>query len=277
MNKQIQKLFYYLARFLQVQLFISLASFPILVAWGLPLSIMTAVGNLLFSPFLTAFLLCASLVFFTECLYIPNEWLCLILGKITHFWLWCLNWGQKSWLIGFYKPSYFILIIIIIIAFLIMQHIKLSKLIPSICALSCLFFVSTGYLIFTKPKNTEHIIECGRRKVTVINNNGLIELHDNGALAAKLSPDSWVQYTFLSELTKKCGTTCIDHVIIKNPGALTFQALTMLCHHITVKKITVPYFSKELSKYGWRKYFEFKRIVQRENIQLIRTKETLYK
>ena len=272
MKQQAQKLFYYLTRFLQVQLFISLASFPILVAWGLPVSIMTAVGNLFFSPFLTAFLLCASLIFFTECLYIPNGWLCTLLEKITDFWLWCLSWGQKSWLIGFYKPSYFVLITIIVIAFLIMQHKRLGRLFPSICALFCLLFISTGYLISTRPHNKKHIIECGRRKVTVIVKDKSIELHDNGALAAKLSPDSWVQYTFLSELTKKTGATHIDHVIITNPGALTFQALTVLCNHIIVKKISIPYFTKELSKYGWRNYFEFNRVVKKEKIKLIRTK-----
>lgn len=270
MKQTIKNIFYNLARFLQVQLFVSLASFPILVAWGLPLSLMTAAGNLLFSPFLTAFLLCASLVFFTECLSLPNAWLCFILNKITDVWLWSLGWGQKSWLIGFYKPSYLFLGTIIIVAFLIIQHKRLGKLFPSICALSCLLFFSSGYLLSTKPHNTHYSIECGKKNVTIVITNGTVELHDNGAFSKKLSPDSWIQYTLLSELIKNSGTTHIDHIIITHPGALTFHALCTLCTHITVKKITVPYFNKELSKYGWRKFFEFKRIVEKENIQLVR-------
>ncbi|MCF7900204.1 hypothetical protein K9K77_01710 [Candidatus Babeliales bacterium] len=277
MNTFKEKVFYYLIHFLQVQLFLTLASFPILVAWGLPLSIMTAVGNLIFSPFLTAFLLCASLVFFTECLYIPNGWLIYLLEKITNFWIWCLSWGQKSWLIGFAKPSLFILIGIVICAFLIMQHKKLGRLLPSLCALSLLLFFSSIYLCSFKPCNTEYDIECGKRKVTIKIKNGITELHDNGALAAKLSPDSWIQYTFLSELTKKSGITQIDHVFISNPGTLTFQALTTLCKHITVKTVSLPFFTRQISSYGWKKFFECKRTLHKENVTLIRSPQTLYK
>lgn len=272
MNKTLTKLFYYCARFLQVQLFLTIASFPFLVAWGLPLSLMTAVGNFIFSPFLTLFLLCASLIFFTECFFIPNGWLIYCLEIITDSWLWCLSWGKKTWLIGFYKPSLLLLMSFVIVAFIIMQHKKLTKLIPSLFSLSFILVIFTSYLSLCVPINTTKIINCGKKQITISLSHGEVEIHDNGSFASKLSPESWIQYSFLSELTKKIGSTHIDHLIITNPGALTFKALSTLCTHITVKKITLPYFTKKLSKYGWKNYFEFKKIVEQEKIQLIREK-----
>jgi hypothetical protein len=55
----------YLVTFTQTQLVITLISLPILVAWGLGYSVMSLVGNLLFSPVLTLFLI---LSWYSQCM-----------------------------------------------------------------------------------------------------------------------------------------------------------------------------------------------------------------
>lgn len=261
----------YTARFIQVQLFLSIVSLPILVSWGLPLSTMTAVGNFLFSPFLGTFLLCSSLIFFTELLGIPNSALIFLLDKITTLWSYCLSWGSKGWLIGFYKPSILILIAITVLAFAIMHHKKLGRLYPSIFCLSLLLGATTCYLKFNCPHETLFHIDCGKNKVLILIKNKKVIIKDQGAFAKKLSPDSWVQFTLLPELMQKTGRTTIDQIIVERPNTLTFEALSSLCQHTQVTLIELPYFSTELTKAGWRAFFELKRMIKQEDTTLKRT------
>lgn len=250
------------ARFFQVQLFLSLVSLPITISWGLPFSVMTVVGNFLFGPFLAAFLFIASLIFFSELLNIPNSWLIFVLEKITHIWSYVLGFGQKSWLIGFYKPSLLILICSTVCAFIILQHKKLGKLYPSIACLLGIFLSTTGYLYLTRPKLSLLHIPCGRNEITVsIFNNRLI-IKDNSAFAKKVSPESWAQFTLLPELAQKTGRTVIHCIHVTNPNSLTFQMLTALCRHGHVKKIELPFFDSDLTPHGWRTYFELLKITK---------------
>ena len=63
---------YWLMRTIYVQLYLSLMSSPILIYWGLPVSLASPLGNILFNPLLVVFLFFSSLLFFTELLHIPN-------------------------------------------------------------------------------------------------------------------------------------------------------------------------------------------------------------
>ncbi len=273
MKRYISKYLWGLVLFMQVQLFLSLVSLPILVAWGLPISTMTAAGNFLFNPFLSVFLLFSSLIFFTELAYIPNGWLIFILEYVTKFWLWCLSFGQTSWLFGFCRPSLTLLTIVGIGAFLIMQHKRLGKVVPSLITLSLLCLCTTFYLMQTKPKIQRMSIPCGKKAVTITVTFKKVTMIDNGALASNFSPSSWVQYTLLPELAKKTGQTKINHVIITNPNGFTFEALSTLCQHAPVTTIYMPWFTHTLPTWAWRKYFEFARIAKEYHVKIRRIKQ----
>lgn len=260
----------YLARFTQVQLFLSLASLPIIISWGLPLSVMAPIGNLVFGPFLALFLLCSSLIFFTELLTIPNGLFIFILDKVSTLWLGCLSWGSKHWLIGLYKPPLIPVICIVLCGFFVMQHKKLGQLYPSIVCLSILLIGTTGYLVLSRPRSCEFHVPCAKRQVQITVSQGTVTLEDHGALARKFSPESWVQYNLLSELTQQIGSTTIHRVIIKDPGTLTFQALTALCEHADVKVIELPYWNHELSKAGWRAFFCLRSTAKKEKTTIVR-------
>lgn len=77
----------WIGKFLYLQLFISLIAFPLLLCWGLPISLLSPVGNLIFGPFLTVFLFLSSMLFFTELLYLPNGWIASVLDTFTQSWL----------------------------------------------------------------------------------------------------------------------------------------------------------------------------------------------
>lgn len=116
-----------LLHFLHLQLFLSLISLPILIAWGLPFSWLTFVGNLIFTPFLTLFLLVSSLIFFAHLVSIPCGFLVSILEKITSWWIFLMQWSDRHWLMGFARPSLMVLFCIPVIAVLIVQSKRLRN------------------------------------------------------------------------------------------------------------------------------------------------------
>ena len=112
---------------LQLQLFLTLTAFPILLAWGLPLSWMSLISTPLFSPLFTLFLLLSSLIFFTELLFLPNALFIYGLEKVAQFWLWILHFENGSWLIGFTKPSFLLLLLCPLSTLFIMHHKKIKS------------------------------------------------------------------------------------------------------------------------------------------------------
>ena len=96
--KRLHRLSSQLLTYFHTQLFITLISLPLLLSWGLPISLASIVGNLLFAPVLSAVLLLASLIFFGELFSLPTTLLTLIFEWITHGWFSLLTRGSPSWL-----------------------------------------------------------------------------------------------------------------------------------------------------------------------------------
>src|SRR4051812_19287834 len=101
MLQKIQKLKTNFLFFLELQLLISIVILPILIAWGLPTSIMSIVGNLIFAQILTLFIFISALLFTTDLCGIPNFWIAQALEWVTSIWHYVLSFGSAHWLIGF--------------------------------------------------------------------------------------------------------------------------------------------------------------------------------
>lgn len=258
-----------LFQFLQLQLFLSLASLPILVAWGIPFSAATAIGNFIFSPFLTAFLCCSSLIFFTELLSIPNGFLLYLLETISNLWFFLLSYGSKEWMIGIKFSLLPLVLLCAIIGFIVLQHRVWGRRNESIIALSLLTIIATVCLPLLSSKTVHTTITCAKKTISVFQDGNVIFIDDNGALASKISPSSWIQFTFIPELIKATGNPSIKKITVRRTNSFALEALIALCTHTQVKQIELAYF-ETLSKYGWRLFYELKRLLEKEQIKLVR-------
>lgn len=99
----------FLVRSFQLQLYLTLISGPILVYWGLPISLASPIGNIVFHPLLTLFLFLSSLIFFCQILHIPHGICIYGLQKTSHLFHYLLGLGSQQWLMGFIKPPLWIL------------------------------------------------------------------------------------------------------------------------------------------------------------------------
>ncbi|MBD3273394.1 hypothetical protein GF385_03545, partial [Candidatus Dependentiae bacterium] len=177
----------YLINFLLAQLVVSLISLPILIFWGLPISKISFIGNLLFLPILIIFLVLSSIIFFTEILNIPNSIFIYFLNHISNFWDKLLNMGKKSWLIGFSKINIIFLLIIPILTFLILINKKVNTTIKKIVCLTSLLSI---FIVSLKISNnflkTKKIAFQNKLFITKTRDN-FIKIKDLGFFAKKQS------------------------------------------------------------------------------------------
>lgn len=204
----------YFLFFLETQLITSLFALPILVCWGMPLSMATFFGNLIFEPILAIFLVLSSLVFFTELFCIPNNFLIFLLNKLAIFWEKILDLGQNSWLISFAKPNLIILFIIFTLSFLILIHKKINSKTRKLTVLAiCLFANFFILYLFQNLTRPESVTYQDKLNITLHNNKLLIT--DYGLLKYKRSLDKFLEYELRPFILKNFGTLKIETLELK--------------------------------------------------------------
>lgn len=82
----------WIGAYISLQLMLMTVAFPVLIAWHLPITPLSLVGNVLFAPLLVSTLACCCLIFFGQFLYLPISWCYPILNWLTDSWLHTLAW-----------------------------------------------------------------------------------------------------------------------------------------------------------------------------------------
>jgi hypothetical protein len=227
-------------RYLYVQLFITCASLPILLAWGLPISLALPIGNMAFSPILFTFLFLSSLIFFTELLYVPNYFLVVLLEYTTSAWAWIPERGTPAWLLELPTSSYIFLCLIPFITLLLVHHRSLQRPQRAVAALTIYFCCICFMLRSMQPTTNSLEILYKTNKITTVQTNNTIIVVDPGLLGQRVSAQQWVEYTLIPTLVKQYGRSTIDHLIVLQPTTLLFATLEKLAHHCRIKNIYIP-------------------------------------
>ena len=242
-------------RFLHLQLFLTLISWPILLYWGLPLSFASPLGNLIFAPFLTVFLFLSSLIFFCELFTIPHSLFVWALEAAATFWSSISAWAQRSWLVGYAQPSLIVGIAIPLIACIIVHHKVFTHKGKSILLLSLFILISIISLKYAKTSYGTITIPCFGKELVVLHSKEGSLLIDSGILGRRVSAPSWVTYTLLPTLIKQ-GITSLDYFIALKPSTVTFRALTQLIKKLPVKQLYCVTWQGSLSNSGWQAWHE---------------------
>lgn len=258
-------------RYIHLQLFILFIVLPFLIGWGLPISILSPISTLIFSPFLILFLFLSSVVFFLELLYLPNGWLISSLEYLGNFWFTILDWEQTSWLKGFIKPAPFLLLFIPLSALALIHYKHTHHPIRNIISLSGLFMITCiGLNYMHTPIKTIHTVPFRNKEVTLIYHNNHIIFIDPGTLAANASALSWISYTLVPYLIESTGQLSIDHVIILQPSARIFEALTLLCTKVHIKTLYLPWWQNKLPKNAWYNFVSLQKIAKKTDCKIVR-------
>lgn len=260
-----------LLSFIHLQLFLTLVSLPILLAWGLPLSILTFAGNFLFAPILTAFLFFCSLVFFCNILHLPNGIFIFCLEKITSCWLWLLQLASTHCLVAFTLPSIAMLITIPILTFGILHHKKVNTHHKGIICYGSLLLALCLIMMFSKSQQARvDFLACNNGNVTCITDDKQLVIIDPGVIGRRLSAPSWCEYTLMPYLAKQYGTTTIDHLILLQPNKIIFDAMSALLEKIIIKNLYISQWDGTMPLYWWYSYMKLVRICATKQCKLVR-------
>jgi len=221
--------------FLELQLLITVVILPILIAWGLPISIMSLIGNLIFGPFLTTFILVSTILFTCDFFGIPNTFVIITLEWITKIWHYCLSFGSPTWLIGYQMFMFPIACLVAIIAcsiYLQKKHTQNQRIFYLIFLCACI--PTTAY--FFQNSCGSITVYQGHQKFHVLQKNNLIYAFDCGALGARPSSQSWLEYTLTPAMIKAMGATHIDVLVLCKSNSRTNDAVQILMDQIPVSR-----------------------------------------
>ncbi len=250
----------WLLEFIYIQFYVTLLSLPILIAWGLPFSLFSPLGNLIFNPFILVFLLLSSLIFFGALLGIPITWLSIALDYLTKAWLYCLDCAPHKSFIGFSQPHWIILILLPLATLAVVHHPLTRSRNRSIICFMLLFLICVCSTLF-KSENMLSI-PCNKGTITVLHHNQKTIVIDPGLIGQRPSGKQWAQYELITSITKQTGISHLNTVICLQPTATILQALELMCHTTSIELLMIPYWDGTVSKGMNRSWHSLKRTAQ---------------
>jgi len=297
----------YLTRFTLTQLALTLVSIPILASWGLGCSVMTFVGNLVFTPILIVFLMLSSLLLFSQLLGIPNSWLAWMLDHLTAWWHVLLSKGSTSWMVSWAKPPTWLLIAIPIATVLLLRWRIVNTIMRRIAALSALgLVICIGMLWYTNIVSDRNLAQRFAPNLYVIKLVGQpsVIMVDEGFFTRKKSFEKLIAYELRPWLTKQFGMVRIKELHLRRPSNGSLRAAVEICMAWEVDEIWLPYFKTppkdidnaqdgiaaaattintdepstprrknttvRLTKAGWKAFFDLQRLATERGIRLKR-------
>lgn len=225
----------WLFAFLELQLVITTMSLPILICWGLPISYMSLISNMIFTPLLILFLWIASVFSLCALIGIPCYYLVVLMDWTTTSWYYLLSFANPCYLIGF--PLHFLPIAILfcLLIFIMYTYIKPTTK-KSVFILSLFLF----FMIFASHLMQKNICQqVGSLPLTIMRANGKAYLIDNGALCSKENFYNQIDYVIIPELIKASGITTIDTIVLHKPSKKLARAALQLASQANIKTIII--------------------------------------
>ncbi len=262
----------YLLNFVHTQLFLTLISMPVLIAWGLPISWMTFIGNLIFAPVLMLIIGLSSLLFFTELCAIPNTFIASCFNYSVDTWHTILKYGSNQWLLEQANPGFIWLALMPIIACIGLLHPRSTWIRKTKAReLAFMFFIlclGYGLLSITKQRAQADKIFHSALHIEIKKPNTLI-ITDSGYFNSLHNAEN-LRFTLKPYLISTYGTSRIQQLKLNKISKRSFNGALTLLDLCDIESITLPYFPK-LEKKAWASFFKLKKLCKQKNCVLIRT------
>lgn len=221
-------------RYLLLHLFLHLVTWPLFIVWGLPLAPLSILGNILFFPFLFAFLILSFIIFTASCVSLPIAYLHQPLEWLSMLWIKSTSWSWIDHNLSCPASSFPLLYSIPCIAITLLR-LRISRMYKIM--LFCLAFISIAALLHFQRKTTYHTIAYGNEKITITRDTkGLhITLPEKGRSPKDI--DSWLTYRFMPEIYRHFGSCIIETLQIPKITRHTLHISKTLNERLTINHI----------------------------------------
>lgn len=224
-----------------LQLFLTLFAWPILLAWGLPLSAVTVIGNVIFNPIAGLFLFISSLAFFCQLLNIPHGLLLVVIEWLSKGWLWILDQGSPAALIAFPTPCVVALLALPLASLVVIYSTWGKRTVVATAVLLGLVLGSGWGLKQFVAAQGKIGIKAGNKRVWAIQWRGEWVIVDvEGVLRWQRSADNWTNFTLLPELAKQGGIRGYSKVILLQPSVAAARTATLIAQRFSGYQVMIP-------------------------------------
>lgn len=237
MNTILQRWSKWFIDFFHINMMLSIVSLPFLCAWGLPISLLSIVGNLVFGPFLALFLLISSCLFFTHLLGFSAGYVGTLLNGLCYLWLKLLAWGSPNFLVALSDTMMSLTVLCAVIAIVTLHHKQWGKPLQHISILCGLVLVIVLGSVWYQNSFLTHALYNKKKRILITKTESLLTVEDQGGLTERRSPTSFVQFSLIPTLCKKTGSLTIDKLVLHKLSTKTILALTQLCKTVHIKEI----------------------------------------
>lgn len=204
---------------LDLQLALTAISLPFIIGWGLPISMIAVAGNILFGPFLTVFLLLASLLFVTQLLHIPNGFFVVLLEWCNALWAKILSFTSSAFLISVPTVQPWCLALLFMLACLILCY-RMSTLQRLLLYTVFLVSVLGALKVYSLMHHGTVMVKQGAKCLTFVKTTDQLICIDSGVRSSR-GLKSWFFYTVLPEMRKQLGTTTVTTYVALRPNKTT--------------------------------------------------------
>jgi hypothetical protein len=226
----------YLFNFIELQLVITLLSLPILICWGLPISCMFLISNLIFTPLLIIFLWLSTIFACCSLMNIPCSLIIWSIHQITILWMWLLSFSKPTWLLGFSLKMLIPSCVIVTLVFIVYSQYKLTSKQSITFLSSCLCTLLIIRTCIQYPSQ-QQIADLPLIALHAYGKNYLI---DCGALCKKQNFYNHLDYTIIPELIKKTSMTTIDTLVLCKPSKRLAKVALQCCKQLNISTIIAP-------------------------------------
>lgn len=227
-------------------------SAPILLWWGMPQSSMSFVGNIIFAPFLSIFLLQCALMLATSLFGFIPQFLVSTLEHTTNLWMQCLNLGSAQFLYG-QQFHYAIFIGLLCIVYITGWGIAKSASKKHLCLVLLAGYVATTALLLL-PLTTPTSTLKNRTGELVITQKspGAVIIADQGYFVGVQSPEKNIPFQVKRHLMQRHGTLKIASLILSRISSRILLAINELMITTHISKITLPEINPPQTPFFWR-------------------------
>lgn len=227
-------------KFLLTQLCVTLISWPLMLSWGIPVALLSPIGNIIFNPFVVLFLALSALITGAEMCHLPHGFLCMFLEWLTALWSWLIDLVPPAYILTLKRPPLVLALIAPVATVAVMHSRRIRERWKKIIIL-CVLFCTLTVLFTALPGQKNVDISYGSAMINLEQKrDGKIYATDSGFIRKRAGIESWITFTLLPQLSIAFGRQNIDiyHIKKLTPGTTFF--IQTLCEKELVRSLKIP-------------------------------------
>ena len=251
-------------------------SAPILLWWGMPLSGLSLIGNVVFAPVLAIFIMQCALFMGASFFGISPYFLRIPLETTTEWWFWALSFGSKRFLYAqIAHPTLIVGAIIIVfgVGWWALHSTTKAMILKALIS-GCIAIT----LIFAIPlKDSESVLTNKSGILTITQpSSGFINIDDTGFFKGLKTPSKGIPFNVKRPIIKAHGTLRVQKLTTTTLSTRTLESIAELIICMDVREVNLPSINPPQTASVWRALARIRKLAKEQNVGIKYAKNSHY-